>query len=75
MVLVSLEDNDRVEWAIKSFKKKVERAGILRELRKRRHYEKPSQIRNRKAAAAKRRLFLKDKPQRKRSANAKRKRY
>ena len=34
MVLVSLEDNDRVEWAIKSFKKKVERAGILRELRK-----------------------------------------
>jgi small subunit ribosomal protein S21 len=75
MVLVSLEDNDRVEWAIKSFKKKVERAGILRELRKRRHYEKPSQIRNRKHAAAKRRLFLKDKPQRKRSVNAKRKRY
>jgi small subunit ribosomal protein S21 len=75
MVLVSLDDNDRVEWAIKSFKKKVERAGILKELRKRRHYEKPSQIRNRKAAAAKRRLFLKDRPVRKRSANAKRRRY
>lgn len=75
MVLISLEDNDRVEWAIKSFKKKVERAGILRELRKRRHYEKPSQIRNRKAAAAKRRLFLKGQPPRKRSANAKRRKY
>jgi small subunit ribosomal protein S21 len=75
MVLISLSDDDRLEWALKSFKKKVERAGILRELRKRRHYEKPSQIRNRKAAAAKRRLFLKDKPPRKRSANAKRRRY
>jgi small subunit ribosomal protein S21 len=75
MVLISLSDDDRLEWALKSFKKKVERAGILRELRKRRHYEKPSQIRNRKAAAAKRRLFLKDRPPRKRSANAKRRRY
>lgn len=75
MVLISLGDDDRLEWAIKSFKKKVERAGILRELRKRRHYEKPSQIRNRKHAAAKRRLLLKDRPPRKRSANAKRKRY
>lgn len=75
MVLISLEDTDRLEWAIKSFKKKVERAGILRELRKRRHYEKPSQVRNRKMAAAKRRLFLKSRPPRKRSANAKRKRF
>jgi small subunit ribosomal protein S21 len=75
MVLISLGDDDRLEWAIKSFKKKVERAGILRELRKRRHYEKPSQIRNRKHAAAKRRLLLKDRPPRKRSANAKRKRF
>jgi small subunit ribosomal protein S21 len=75
MVLIALDANDRLDWALKSFKKKVERAGILRELRKRRHYEKPSQIRNRKHAAAKRRLFLKDRPPRKRSANAKRRRY
>jgi small subunit ribosomal protein S21 len=75
MVLIALDGNDRLDWAIKSFKKKVERAGILRELRKRRHYEKPSQIRNRKLAAAKRRLLMKDRPPRKRSANAKRKRY
>lgn len=75
MVQILLEDNDKVEWAIKSFKKKVMRAGIMKELRKRRHYEKPSQVRNRKVAAAKRRLFLKGRPPRKRAANAKRKRF
>lgn len=75
MVLIALNDTDRVDWAVKSFKRKVERAGILRELRRRRHYEKPSQVRNRKMAAAKRRLLLKSRPPRKRSANAKRKRY
>lgn len=75
MVLIALTDNDRVDWAVKSFKRKVERAGILRELRRRRHYEKPSQVRNRKHAAAKRRLLMKNRPPRKRSANAKRKRY
>ena len=72
MVLISLGAEDRLEWALKSFKRKVERAGILRELRKRRHYEKPSQARNRKHAAAKRRQWLKDQPKRKRSVVAKR---
>ena len=67
MVLVSLEESDRVDWALKTFKKKVMRAGILKELRRRRHYEKPSQVRNRKAAAAKRRRFLATQPPRKRS--------
>jgi small subunit ribosomal protein S21 len=76
MVLISLDENDRIDWAIKSFKKKVMRAGIMKELRRRRHYEKPSQVRNRKAAAAKRRLFLASLPPRKRSPNgAKRKRF
>lgn len=75
MVLISLEVNDRLDWALKSFKRKVERAGILRELRKRRHYEKPSQVRNRKHAAAKRRLFLASRPKRKRSPTAAKKRY
>lgn len=72
MVLISLDDNDRIDWAIKSFRKKVMRAGIMKELRRRRHYEKPSQVRNRKSAAAKRRLFLKGLPPRKRSPTTKR---
>lgn len=70
MVLISLGVEDRLDWALKSFKRKVERAGILRELRKRRHYEKPSQARNRKHAAAKRRQWLKAQPARKRSPTA-----
>lgn len=72
MVHISLEDGDKIDWAVKSFKKKVERAGILKELRKRRHYEKPSQIRKRKAAAAKRRNILSDRPPRKGSPKSKR---
>ena len=68
MVLISLGAEDRLDWALKSFKRKVERAGILRELRKRRHYEKPSQARNRKHAAAKRRQWLKSRPAKKRTA-------
>jgi small subunit ribosomal protein S21 len=72
MVHISLEDGDKIDWAVKSFKKKVERAGILKELRKRRHYEKPSQIRKRKAAAAKRRNTLSDRPPRKGSSKSKR---
>lgn len=74
MVHISLEDGDKIDWAVKSFKKKVERAGILKELRKRRHYEKPSQIRKRKAAAAKRRNVLQDRPPRKGSSKTKRRR-
>ncbi len=52
---ITLEDNDRVEWAIKAFRRLVQRAGILRELREKRHYLKPSVAKRMKAAAARRR--------------------
>jgi small subunit ribosomal protein S21 len=52
---ITLEDNDRVEWAIKAFRRLVQRAGILRELREKRHYLKPSVAKRLKAAAARRR--------------------
>ena len=38
------------EIAMKRFKKKVERAGIIQEVRRRQYYEKPCQKRNRKKA-------------------------
>lgn len=41
--------------ALRKFKKAVEKAGILKELRKREFYEKPCQKRNRKKAEAQRR--------------------
>ncbi|MDX2191818.1 MAG: 30S ribosomal protein S21 [Gemmatimonadales bacterium] len=55
MIEVLLDDSDRIETALKAFKRKVQRAGILKELREKRHYEKPSDARKRKAAAARRR--------------------
>ena len=55
MVEIKLGDEDRLEWAIKAFKKKVDKAGVLKELRRRRHYVKPSEARQKKAAEARRR--------------------
>ena len=37
---------------LRKFKKKVERAGILQEVKERKHYEKPAQRRQRKKKAA-----------------------
>ncbi len=55
MSQIELRENDRVEWAIKTFRRKVQRSGVLRELRQKRYYTKPSIARRLKAAAARRR--------------------
>ena len=49
---VIIHDDESFERALKRFKKKCEKAGILSDLRKHRHYEKPSEKRKRKASAA-----------------------
>lgn len=51
---IVLTENDRIDWALKTFKRQVQKAGILRELRKRRHYVKPSAARQLKSKAAER---------------------
>jgi small subunit ribosomal protein S21 len=51
---VHLSDTDRLDWALKSFKKKVLKAGIFRELRRKRHFTKPSEARQLKSKAAQR---------------------
>lgn len=51
---IVIHDDESFERALKRFKKKCEKAGILSDLRKYRHYEKPSERRKRKAAAASR---------------------
>lgn len=56
---VYLDDNDNFDIALRRFKKQVEKAGILSELKKRQHYEKPSVQRKKKKAAAKKRLAKK----------------
>jgi small subunit ribosomal protein S21 len=49
---IILTDTDRIEWALKTFKKQMQKSGILRELRRRRAYMKPSAARQFKAKAA-----------------------
>lgn len=57
MAGVRLKDSEPIESAIRRFKKQCEKAGILAELRKREHYEKPSVRRKKKALAAKKRYL------------------
>jgi small subunit ribosomal protein S21 len=54
MLEVTMTDDESFERALKRFKKKCEKAGILSDLRKHRHYEKPSERRKRKMVAARR---------------------
>jgi small subunit ribosomal protein S21 len=49
---VIIQADENFERALKRFKKKCEKAGILSDLRKHRHYEKPNERRKRKMNAA-----------------------
>ena len=51
---IQLDESDRLDWALKSFKRLMQKSGILRELRRRRHYVKPSEARQIKSKAAQR---------------------
>jgi small subunit ribosomal protein S21 len=44
---VNTKKGEPIEKALRRLKKKLDREGVLRELRNRRHYEKPSEIRRR----------------------------
>ena len=56
MVEVLVGEGDRIEVALRIFKKKVQRSGLMQDLRRRRHYVKPSVARQLKSANARRRL-------------------
>lgn len=42
MILVQIKDNEPLERALKRFKKKVDRVKVLKEVKNRRYYTKPS---------------------------------
>lgn len=42
MIIVEVNDNETIERALKKYKLKVNRSGVLRELRERKHFTKPS---------------------------------
>jgi len=56
---VYMGDSDTFDYSLRKFKKQVEKAGILSELKKRQHFEKPSIQKKKKEAAAKKRLLKK----------------
>ncbi|HEX9581056.1 MAG TPA: 30S ribosomal protein S21 [Gemmatimonadales bacterium] len=53
---VIIHGDESFEKALRRFKKKCEKAGILSDIRKHRHYEKPSERRKREANAARRKV-------------------
>ena len=42
MIIINVKENESIDRALKRFKKKFERTGVLRELRARTFFEKPS---------------------------------
>ena len=52
MPAVKVKENEPVDIAIRRFKRACEKAGVLSDVRKREFYEKPTQERKRKKAAA-----------------------
>lgn len=52
MPSIRVKDNEIFDIALRRFKRACEKAGIMSELRRREHYEKPTTVRKRKKAAA-----------------------
>ncbi len=42
MIIINVKENESIDKALKRFKKKFERTGILKEIRGRNFFEKPS---------------------------------
>jgi len=52
MIIVQIKEGENIEKALKSFKKKFDRIGVVKELRSRKVYSKPSVIRRQKKLKA-----------------------
>lgn len=54
---VKVGKNESLDAALRRFKKSCQKAGVLSEVRKRAHYEKPSVRRKKKSEAARKRRW------------------
>ena len=54
---IRVKDNESLDSALRRFKRSCAKAGVLSEVRKREHYEKPSVKRKKKSEAARKRKF------------------
>ena len=57
MAEVRVKENESLDSALRRFKRQCARSGVLTELRKREHYEKPSVKRKKKSEAARKRTY------------------
>lgn len=57
MAEIRLKENETLDSALRRFKRQCARNGVLAEVRKREHYEKPSVKRKKKSEAARKRKF------------------
>jgi len=57
MPTVRVKENEPFDVALRRFKRTIEKAGVITELRSREYYEKPTAERKRKKAAAVKRHF------------------
>lgn len=49
---IKVGENESIDSALKRFKRETSKAGVMAEIKKRRHYEKPSVKRKKKSEAA-----------------------
>lgn len=58
MAETRVRKNESIDAALRRFKKSISREGTLAEVKKRKHYEKPSVKRKKKSEAARKRKFF-----------------
>ena len=54
---IRVKDNESLDSALRRFKRQCAKSGVLQDVRKREHYEKPSVKRKKKSEAARKRKF------------------
>jgi small subunit ribosomal protein S21 len=59
---IRVKEGESFESALRRFKKKCEKAGVLSDLRKHQHFEKPSERRKRKENASRRKVVSRTRP-------------
>ncbi|MBQ6784203.1 MAG: 30S ribosomal protein S21 [Clostridia bacterium] len=54
---IKVRENESIDSALRRFKRQTSRDGVIKEVRKREHYEKPSVKRKKKLEAARKRKY------------------
>lgn len=57
MAEIRVKENESLDSALRRFKRQCARFGVIAEVKKREHYEKPSVKRKKKSEAARKRKF------------------